>query len=142
LTAEPAARVSDRFGHDAALEGLAAGLAVGVLLAGGVIATGGLGALAIGAALATTGLAGLAGEMIGRSLPGPTTGQLALGSPDVFINGRTCSTACTALAPSRRGWSASGSWLRLPTKPMTRPERASRPTATTTRPRRSWRGYG
>ena len=83
----PAARVTDVFGHDAELEGVAVGVAVGALLAVGVIATGGLGALAVGAAVATTGVAGMAGAMIGKALAGPSTGQLQFGSPNVFING-------------------------------------------------------
>jgi uncharacterized Zn-binding protein involved in type VI secretion len=87
MSDHPAARVTDTFGHDAKLEGLAVGVAVGALLAAGVIATGGLGAIAIGAAIATGGTAAFAGAAIGKQLLGPATGQLTIGSSSVFING-------------------------------------------------------
>lgn len=86
MSDHPAARVTDTFGHDAKLEGLAVGVAVGALLAAGVIATGGLGAIAIGAALATGGTAAFAGAAIGKHLMGPATGTLTVGSTNVFIN--------------------------------------------------------
>ena len=44
VSVHPAARVTDLFGHDAGLEGLIAGLAVGAVVAVGIVATGGLGA--------------------------------------------------------------------------------------------------
>lgn len=83
----PAARVTDRFGHDASMEGLIAGVAIGAAIAVGVVATGGLGAIAVGAALATTGAAGLAGAAIGKMFDGPDTGQLEVGSRNVKVNG-------------------------------------------------------
>ena len=86
MSDHPAARVTDQFAHDAELEGLAVGIAVGALLAVGVIATGGLGAVAIGAAVATGGTAAFAGSVIGKQLMGPATGELAVGSPNVFVN--------------------------------------------------------
>lgn len=86
MSDHPAARVTDRFAHDAELEGLAVGIAVGALLAVGVIATGGLGAIAVGAAVATGGTAAFAGSVIGKQLMGPATGELAVGSPNVFVN--------------------------------------------------------
>ncbi len=86
MSDHPAARVTDTFGHDAKLEGLAVGIAVGALLAAGVIATGGLGAIAVGAALATGGTAAFAGAAIGKQLMGPATGMLTAGSINVVIN--------------------------------------------------------
>ena len=87
MTGHPAARVTDRFGHDAGLEGLIAGVALGAAIAAGVVLTGGLGAIAIGAAVATTGAAGAAGFMLGTMFDGPDTGQLEVGSVNVRING-------------------------------------------------------
>lgn len=87
MSNHPAARITDTFGHDAELEGIAVGVAVGALLALGVIATGGLGAIAIGAAIATGGTAAFAGAAIGRQIAGPATGQLTTGSRNVFVNG-------------------------------------------------------
>ncbi len=87
MSRHPAARVTDHFGHSAAWEGLAAGIAVGALIAVATVATGGLGAVAIGAALAATGAAGLAGAAIGQMFDGPDTGQLEVGSRDVKANG-------------------------------------------------------
>ena len=69
------------------MEGLLAGLAIGAVVAVGVVATGGLGAIAVGAALATTGAAGVAGALIGGAMDGPDTGQLETGSPNVRVNG-------------------------------------------------------
>jgi uncharacterized Zn-binding protein involved in type VI secretion len=86
MSVHPAPRVTDPFGHDAEMEGLAVGMAVGALLAAGVIATGGLGAIAIGAAVATGGTAAFAGAAIGKGLTGPATGELTIGSSDVFID--------------------------------------------------------
>jgi uncharacterized Zn-binding protein involved in type VI secretion len=86
MSDHPAARVTDRFAHDAELEGLAVGIAVGALLAVGVIATGGLGAIAVGAAVATGGTAAFAGAAIGKRRMGPATGELAVGSPNVLVN--------------------------------------------------------
>lgn len=85
MSQHAAARVTDVFGHDAMLEGIAlgAGIAVGAMLAAGVVVTGGLGALAVGAAIATSG--GIGG-LIGKSMDGPATGSLQTGSPSVFIN--------------------------------------------------------
>lgn len=82
-----AARITDTFGHDAELEGIAVGVAVGALMALGVIATGGLGAVAIGAAIAIGGTAAFAGAAIGKQMAGPATGQLTTGSRNVFVNG-------------------------------------------------------
>lgn len=85
MSQHAAARVTDVFGHDAMLEGIAlgAGIAVGAMLAAGVVVTGGLGALAVGAAIATSG--GIGG-LIGKSMDGPATGSLQTGSSSVFIN--------------------------------------------------------
>ncbi|GBQ98241.1 hypothetical protein AA23498_3158 [Acetobacter nitrogenifigens DSM 23921 = NBRC 105050] len=83
MSTQPAARVTDSFGHAATLEGLAAGLAIGAAIGLGVIATGGLGALAVGAALATTGL----GAAIGSRFAGPVTGVITTGSRNTFVNG-------------------------------------------------------
>ena len=86
MSVHPAARVTDRFGHDAGMEGLVAGIAIGAVVGLGVIATGGLGALAVGGAIAATGGAGFVGRAIGRHMDGPDSGQLATGSLNVFIN--------------------------------------------------------
>lgn len=83
MSAHPAARVADSFGHTAALEGLFAGMILGAAIGVGIVATGGLGTLAIGAMLATTGI----GAAIGRKMEGPDTGIITKGSPNVFING-------------------------------------------------------
>lgn len=87
MSVHAAARVTDPFGHDAELEGLIAGVALGAALAVGVVATGGLGAVAVGAALATVGSAGAAGAAIGRMFDGPSSGELVTGSANVFVNG-------------------------------------------------------
>ncbi|KQN02217.1 hypothetical protein ASE82_13345 [Sphingomonas sp. Leaf230] len=86
MSDHPAARVTDTFGHDAKLEGLAVGIAVDALLAAGVIATGGLSAIAVRAALATGGTTAFAREAIGKQLMGPATGILTAGSNNVVIN--------------------------------------------------------
>lgn len=82
-----AARVTDGFGHDATLAGIDTGVALGALLAVGIIATGGLTAIAVGAALVTIGAGRMAGAAIGKTLEGPVTGQLQAGSANVFSNG-------------------------------------------------------
>lgn len=86
MTAMPAARVTDPFGHSSAMTGVLTGLAIGALVGVAIIATGGLGAIAIGAAIATTGAAGLAGQAIGQTIDGPITGVLQNGSLNVRIN--------------------------------------------------------
>ena len=86
MSLHPAARVTDRFGHNAQLQGMLAGIAVGALIGLGIVATGGLGAIAAGAAVATTGIAGLLGDAIGSAMAGPETGALTVGSFNVFIN--------------------------------------------------------
>ena len=61
--------------------------AIGALI-GTAILTGGVSLIAVGAAIAITGAAGLAGEMIGSTIEGPTTGRIEVGSANVIINGR------------------------------------------------------
>ena len=96
MSVHPAARVADRFGHDAGFEGMVAGVALGAAIAVGVVATGGLGALAVGAALAATGSAGLAGAAIGRRTDGPDTGELTTGSSNILVNGRPATMVALA----------------------------------------------
>lgn len=100
MGASAAARVGDRFGHSAAVAGTALGLsvapfAIGALI-GTAILTGGVSLIAVGAAIAITGGAGLAGELIGSTIEGPTTGNIEIGSPNVIINGRSAAMTVRA----------------------------------------------
>lgn len=91
----PAARVGDPFGHSSAMNGVLIGLAVGAVI-GTAILTGGLSLIAVGAAVAITGGAGLAGEAIGKTIEGPESGILTIGSRDVFIDTRAATMTVLA----------------------------------------------
>ena len=99
MSAEPAARVGDPFGHSSALSGALIGLAVGAAVGIAIVATGGLGAIAIGAAVGLTGGAGMIGQSIGATIMGPPTGAIAVGSPNVFTNARPQAAAVIATGP-------------------------------------------
>lgn len=94
-SAAPAARVDDPFGHSSAMNGVLIGLAVGALI-GTAILTGGVSLIAVGAAVAITGGAGMAGQAIGQTIPGPDSGVITTGSPNVSIDRRPA--AMTVLA--------------------------------------------
>jgi uncharacterized Zn-binding protein involved in type VI secretion len=99
MSEEAAARVGDPFAHTMALNGALTGLLIGAAVGVLIVSTGGLGAIAVGAAIGITGAAGLGGSYIGESIPGPTTGMLAIGSPNVFVNGRPLCMVSLALGP-------------------------------------------
>ncbi len=94
----PAARVEDPFGHSSAMNGVIVGLAVGALI-GTAILTGGVSLIAVGAAVAITGGAGMAGQAIGQTIPGPDTGVIAIGSPNVAIDRRPAAMTVLATGP-------------------------------------------
>lgn len=88
---QAAARLNDPIAHTSALEGLIAGAVIGAGLAAGaavIIGTGGLAApVLIGAGLATVATGAWLGEFAGSlSFFDEKSGELATGSPDVFIN--------------------------------------------------------
>ena len=111
----PAARLHDPVAHSHALGGFVAGALVGLAAAAGVAIVVGMAATAIAAEVATAGLAtplvagvavtvgefavnavvggklmGLAedaGEALGSTSMGATSGEISQGSPDVYING-------------------------------------------------------
>ena len=97
-SAAPAARVEDPFGHSSAMNGVIVGLAVGALI-GTAILTGGVSLIAVGAAVAITGGAGMAGQAIGQTIPGPDTGVIAIGSPNVAIDRRPAAMTVLATGP-------------------------------------------
>ncbi len=97
-SAAPAARVEDPFGHSSAMNGVMIGLAVGALI-GTAILTGGVSLIAVGAAVAITGGAGMAGQAIGQTIPGPDTGVIAIGSPNVAIDRRPAAMTVLATGP-------------------------------------------
>lgn len=99
MSAEPAARVGDPFGHSSALSGALIGLAVGAAVGIAIVATGGLGAIAIGAAIGLTGGVGMIGQSIAATIMGPPTGAIAIGSPNVFTNARPQAAAVIATGP-------------------------------------------
>ncbi|MCQ9154964.1 RHS repeat-associated core domain-containing protein [Acidomonas methanolica] len=92
MSAMSAARVGDPFGHSEAMNGLLAGLAIGLaasVAVAAVVATGGAALpVIVGGIAAGTAGAGLMGESIGALLDGPPTGVLEIGSVNVLINGR------------------------------------------------------
>jgi len=84
-----AARVGDPIAHTQAMSGLLIGLAAGAALAVVTVATGGLGGVIVAAAIAGGAAGGgLAGAYIGETIMGSPSGAVAVGSPNVFINGR------------------------------------------------------
>ncbi len=97
MSEHPAARVTDPFGHEGGVGGAIAGLAVGAVLAAGIIATGGTGAVAVGAMLATTGAGGLIGSMMGAP-----SGVLVTGSPNVLIDRLPATMVLLAAGPCSR----------------------------------------
>jgi len=101
----PAARVGDPIAHSNAemgmLLGALAGLAVGAVLVGATIATGGAAlavVAAVGGAAGLTSFGGLKGMAIGATSMGPPTGALVIGSPNVVINGRPATMTFMATA--------------------------------------------
>ena len=97
-SAAPAARVEDPFGHSSAMNGVMIGLAVGALI-GTAILTGGVSLIAVGAAVAITGGAGMAGQAIGQTIPGPDSGVITIGSPNVSIDRRAAAMTVLATGP-------------------------------------------
>jgi uncharacterized Zn-binding protein involved in type VI secretion len=102
VSSEPAARVTDPFGHTMAMPGALAGMGIGAIIGIGLltVATGGVGlVIAAGAAVALTGGLGLAGEAIGSTIPGPPTGAITIGSPNVITNSLPQAMAVIAMGP-------------------------------------------
>lgn len=116
--AQPAARVGDEIAHGFGLAGMIAGAVVGALVGAAVLAataaTGGLAIAIMGGAIAGGGLSVLQvvkGLSTVFDWPEPTTGKLAQGSPNVFINGRAAvragedaASSCTGLALNHPMW--------------------------------------
>lgn len=116
--AQPAARVGDEIAHGFGLAGMIAGAVVGALVGAAVLAataaTGGLAIAIMGGAIAGGGLSVLQvvkGLSTVFDCPEPTTGKLAQGSPNVFINGRAAvragedaASSCTGLALNHPMW--------------------------------------
>ncbi len=107
---EHAARVEDEIAHGfgvaAMVGGALIGLAAGVAVVSATALTGGLAAVAIAGAVAGGGLAGgqiLSGLNTIFDLPEPTSGVLAIGSPNVSINGRAAIHAELSAASSCSG---------------------------------------
>lgn len=89
----PATRVGDDIAHSNAgtgmLLGVLAGVAVGAVLIGATIATGGAAlVLATGAAMGAVSAGGLGGMYIGEASMGPPCGKFTVGSRNVFVNSR------------------------------------------------------
>ncbi len=102
---KPAARVGDPIAHSNAgfgmLLGALAGLAVGAVLVGATIATGGAAlavVAAVGGAAGLTSFGGLKGMAIGGASMGPPTGALVIGAPNVLINSRPATMTAIAMA--------------------------------------------
>ncbi|MFY1665687.1 PAAR domain-containing protein [Pseudomonas sp. Pseu.R1] len=116
--ARPAARVGDEIAHGFGLAGMITGAVAGALIGAAVLvataATGGLALAIMGGAIAGGGLSVLQvvkGLSTVFDWPEPTTGKLASGSPDVFINGRPAvragedvASSCTGLALNHPMW--------------------------------------
>ena len=116
--AQPAARVGDEIAHGFGLAGMIAGAVVGALVGAAVLAataaTGGLAIAIMGGAIAGGGVSVLQvvkGLSTVFDWPEPTTGKLAQGSPNVFINGRAAvragedaASSCTGLALNHPMW--------------------------------------
>jgi len=90
-----AARIGDEIAHGFGLAAMVAGAVVGAVAGAAVVAataaTGGLAAVVIAGAVAGGGLAGgqiMSGLSTIFNLPEPTSGVLAIGSPNVFTNHR------------------------------------------------------
>lgn len=116
--ARPAARVGDEVAHGFGLAGMITGAVAGALIGAAVLAataaTGGLALAIMGGAIAGGGLSVLQvvkGLSTVFDWPEPTTGKLARGSPNVFINGRPAvragddaASSCTGLALNHPLW--------------------------------------
>ncbi|MFK3798501.1 PAAR domain-containing protein [Pseudomonas sp. NPDC088444] len=116
--ARPAAHVGDEIAHGFGLAGMITGAVAGALIGAAVLvataATGGLALAIMGGAIAGGGLSVLQvvkGLSTVFDWPEPTTGKLASGSPDVFINGRPAvragedvASSCTGLALNHPMW--------------------------------------
>jgi uncharacterized Zn-binding protein involved in type VI secretion len=93
MTMMPAARVGDDIAHSHAglgmVLGVLAGVAVGAVLVGATVASGGAAlavVAAVGGAAGLTSFGGLSGMHIGEASMGPACGKFTIGSPSVFIN--------------------------------------------------------
>lgn len=110
MPVEPAARVQDEIAHGwgmaAMVGGALVGVAAGLAIVAATAATGGLAAVVIAGAVAG---GGLAGDQIASGLdqifdlPEPTSGVLAIGSPDTFVNNRAAIRAELSSASSCNG---------------------------------------
>lgn len=92
VTPLEAARLGDQIGHTLAFKGLllglaiaAAAVAIGILLAGATVATGGAAAVLIGGAIASVAGGGLMGMKIGSVLDAGPSGPIMTGSPNTFL---------------------------------------------------------
>ncbi|WP_058733082.1 PAAR domain-containing protein [Sphingomonas sanguinis] len=110
MTMEPAARIDDEIAHGygmlAMVGGALVGVAAGIAVVGAMTLTGGLAAVAIAGAVAGGGLAGdqiASGLETIFNLPEPTTGVLAVGSSNVFVNSRAAICAELSSASSCNG---------------------------------------
>lgn len=121
MPVEHAARIEDEIAHGFGLAAMVAGAVVGALAGAAVVAataaTGGLAAVVIAGAVAGGGLAGgqiMSGLNTIFDLPEPTTGVLAIGSPDVAVNKRAAiraelssASSCSGLPFNHPWWPAS-----------------------------------
>jgi uncharacterized Zn-binding protein involved in type VI secretion len=93
-----AAHITHDIKHSFALLGLIAGIVVGIIVAVAIVGTGGA-ALALVAAVCTgISIGGGLGKMIGKHIPGPTSGKLVSGHPLVYIGGKPIAFATTPAA--------------------------------------------
>jgi uncharacterized Zn-binding protein involved in type VI secretion len=118
---EPAARKTDEIAHGWGLLGMVAGalagVAVGVAVVAATAATGGAAAVIIAGAVAGGGLAG--GQLVSGlttifNLPQLTTGLIAQGSPNVFINDLAAARASIDFAATCTGLPLNHMYLPLP----------------------------
>ena len=121
MPVEHAARIEDEIAHGFGLAAMVAGAVVGVLAGAAVVAataaTGGLAAVVIAGAVAGGGLAGgqiMSGLTTIFDLPEPTSGVLAIGSPNVSVNKRAAiraelssASSCSGLPFNHPWWPAS-----------------------------------
>ncbi|HJO67868.1 MAG TPA: PAAR domain-containing protein [Sphingomonas sanguinis] len=118
MVMEPAARVEDEIAHGFGMMGMVGGALVGVAAGVAVVTaislTGGLAGVVIAGAVAGGGLAGdqiVSGLETIFDLPEPTTGALAIGSHNVFVNSRAAicaefssASGCTGLPLNHPPW--------------------------------------
>ena len=121
MPVEHAARIEDEIAHGFGLAAMVGGAVLGALAGVAVVAataaTGGLAAVVIAGAVAGGGLAGgqiMSGLNTIFDLPEPTTGVLAIGSPNVAVNKRAAiraelssASSCTGLPMNHPWWPAS-----------------------------------